>query len=147
MNEQKRYTKKYDGTRTRCRVELCYPTPLSVKEEWVCGEAIDRFSELEDKLESGKLLELLADVGDTIYLPWVYDGNSGVARLPIIEITKDIRNNDEIYYHTDFETDCTEFAESQNYGICLHSNFGKEWFTDEIQAKSRLKELIKEASE
>lgn len=107
----------------------------------------DRLAELEDKLESGKLLELLADVGDTIYVPWVYDGKSGIAHLPIFEITKDIRNKEEIYYHTDFETDNMEFAESQNYGICLQSNFGKSWFIDEMQAKSRLKELIKEASE
>lgn len=104
----------------------------------------DRLAELEDKLESGKLLELLADVGDTIYVPWVYDGNSGIARLPIIEIRKDKK---DVYYHAEYDPDVAEVDELYNYGICTQSTFGAFWFTDKALAQVRLEELIKEAGE
>ncbi len=103
-----------------------------------------RLAELEDKLESCKALELLADIGDTIYVPWVYDGNSGIAHLPIIEIRKDKK---DVYYHAEYDPDVAEVDELYNYGICTQSTFGAFWFTDKALAQVRLEELIKEVTE
>ena len=85
-----------------------------------------------------KLLELAAHVGDTIYFPWIYDGNSGVARLLITEIR--IYRGD-IYYCADFKTNDVGYAKEYDDGIFFHSTFGKNWFTDKAQAEARLKEL------
>lgn len=53
-------------------------------------EKLKRLAELEDKIENGTLIELPCKVGDTIYVPWVYDGEYGVSfhEIKRIEIYK-----------------------------------------------------------
>lgn len=101
-------------------------------------EVIDRLAELEDKIESGKLLELPCKVGDMVYVPYVHKGVSGIMKLPVdeIQIAKY-----SIVFCTDFETDDIDFGIRFSNGLFLLDTYQDIWFIDKSQAEARLKEL------
>lgn len=95
--------------------------------------------EKELKARLDKVVELKVKVGDTIYLPWQYDGVYGIATLHITSITI---LGTGVFYTTDF--DCgDDYIYSAKYknGVYLNTDFGVIVFTNCTEAESRLTEL------
>lgn len=92
---------------------------------------------LRDKLE--KSVELKVKVGDTIYMPWIWNGNSGVAGLIVREIQT--VGDGVTYYITSFTTDDLAFAAHYKFGKFEEYYFGNMVFTTPEAATVRLAEL------
>lgn len=92
---------------------------------------------LRERLE--KAVELKAKVGDTIYMPWIWDGTSGIAGIIVREIQ--IVSDGVKYYVTSFTTDNLAFAAHYKFGKFQEDYFGKIVFTTREAAEKRLAEL------
>ena len=88
-----------------------------------------------------KAVELKVKVGDTIYMPWIWNGNSGIAGLIVREIQ--IIGDEAKYYITSFTTDDLAFATHYKFGKFEEYYFGKMVFTTPEDAKAYLAELKK----
>lgn len=91
---------------------------------------------LRERLE--KAVELKAKVGDTIYMPWVWAGGSGIAVLEVLYIQMFA---DELEYNTDFEADDLAYAAFYKFGKFRANDFGEIVFTTREAAEARLAEL------
>lgn len=94
-------------------------------------------AELKARLE--KAVELKAKAGDTVYMPWEYDGVYGIATLHITSITI---LGSGVFYITDF--DCgDDYIYSAKYknGVYLNTDFKDTVFTDYTEAEARLAKL------
>ena len=88
---------------------------------------------------SEKAVELKAKVGDTIYMPWIWDGTSGIAGIIVREIQ--IVSDGVKYYVTSFTTDNLAFAAHYKFGKFQEDYFGKIVFTTREAAEARLTEM------
>lgn len=100
-------------------------------------------AELKARIE--KAVELKAKVGDTVYMPWVYDGVSDIAKSHIRLI---ITDSETITYAVDFIADLGDaekgFMEKYKHGQFTKTDFGKIVFTDYTEAEARLKEIVED---
>ena len=86
---------------------------------------------LRKRLE--KAVELKAKVGDTIYMPWVWAGKSGITVLKVLYIQM---LADELEYNTDFETDDPAYAAFYKFGKFRANDFGEIVFTTREAAEA-----------
>lgn len=91
---------------------------------------------LKERLE--KAVELPCKVGDKVYIPWVWDNQSGIMEAPVITIRlyPYIRK-----YEIRLETDSLNFAQKYHYGNFNDKDFGTLIFTTREAAEARLKDL------
>lgn len=89
-------------------------------------KAVDKLAELEDKLESGQLVELPCKVGDIVYAIMYVDYKYQIVMFRVSNI--EIGEFGTFYFHT-----------PTSYSHRL--TFGKSVFADKSQAEARLKEL------
>lgn len=115
--------------------KIDYDVYLNLRE--MSDQLGDENAALRERLE--KAVELKAKRLDVIYMPWVYDGNFGIATLQIIGI--DLRTNGEIAYITNLESDSIIYLAKYSYGIFYNADFDHIVFTDRSKAESRLSEL------
>lgn len=108
------------------------------------GKALQLIEELQvenaalrERLE--KAVELKAKVGDTIYMPWIWDGTSGIAGIIVREIQ--IVSDGVKHYITSFTTDDLAFAAHYKFGKFEEYYFGNMVFTTQEAAEARLAEL------
>ena len=98
---------------------------------------------LQKRLENA--VELNAKVGDTVYMPWVYDGVSDIAKLHICSI---IMDSETVTYAVDCIVDLGDaekgFVEKYKHGRFAKKDFGKIVFTDYTEAEARLKEIVED---
>ena len=99
-------------------------------------------AELKKRLENA--VELKAQVGDIIYMPWEYDGESDVATLKIEKIEWRDR---EFAYITDLTSDIYSYLAKYNYGIFYAIDFDYKVYTDRTKAEAKLKEYGVEVEE
>ena len=90
-----------------------------------------------------KALVVKAKVDDTIYLPWIYDGVSGVGKLKVCAVH--FLMDGSVIYATDLDDGLGEqeidFLSKYHYGNFSDDDFGIMVFTDEQAAEARLAEL------
>lgn len=91
-------------------------------------KAVDRLADLEDKIESGKMIELLCKVGERIYYIDEYIAEFDKVEEYTVEKIEIVKDQIRIWF-------------GDNIGYALAENFGKEVFADKSQAEARLKEL------
>lgn len=91
---------------------------------------------LRERLE--KAVELPAKVGEKIYMPWEWDGTSGIAELTVCDITL---FDGEFLLNTDFESDDINFKREYRFGQFREYEFGTKVFTTREAALARLAEL------
>ncbi len=138
----KRFTQRTEKGKAVCRCEAAYS--LVHCTEVVGGEAIERFAELEDMIESGKLIfapeatKKVCNVGDKVFMPWEYDGIYGVATL---EITQIVENGTGTIYASNIESDDYDYLMKYNFGNFLEKDFGEKVFLNPEQAAMKLKEM------
>lgn len=76
-------------------------------------------------------------VGDTVYIPWMYDGTKGIA---FFEVTHIIIDRNKSYIKTNFTTDDEGFYELYNGGKFVFDEIGKTFFLTCEEAEQALKE-------
>ena len=94
-----------------------------------------------DYLLAEGVVALPCKVGDTIYMPWRFDGVKGVASLCVSYIVID---KDELRIMTDFSTDSEEFFDLYNGGKFNPSDFGKTVFLTLEEARRANDEEVEE---
>ena len=96
---------------------------------------------LRERLEDAVVVK--AKVDDTIYLPWIYDGVSGVGKLQVCAVH--FLMDGSVIYATDLDDGLGEqeidFLSKYHYGNFSDDDFGIMVFTDEQAAEARLAEL------
>lgn len=96
---------------------------------------------LRSRLEEAVVVK--AKVDDTIYLPWIYDGVSGVGKLQVCAVH--FLMDGSVIYATDLDDGLGEqeidFLSKYHYGNFSDDDFGIMVFTDEQAAEARLAEL------
>ena len=93
-------------------------------------------ADLRKRLE--KAVELPCKIGDKVYMPWVYDGISGIAEITVCSVTV---FDGEYIYDTDLESDDIDFKQEYSYGQFRDYDFGTKVFTTREAAEARLTEL------
>ena len=78
-------------------------------------------------------------VGDTVYIPWTWDGQQGVGFAKVEEI-KIYDNKNHIMFFIDLESDDEEY-EQQYGGWKLGKSIGDTVFLTKEEAEEKLKEL------
>lgn len=91
---------------------------------------------LRERLD--KAVELPCNIGDKVYMPWVYDGISGIAEITVCSVT--VFDGGYIY-DTDLESDDIDFKQEYSYGQFRDYDFGTKVFTTSEAAEARLEEL------
>ena len=141
MGEYKRFTKKdkyghwYTDTKINDRFMWSKDGKAWERDLTHCafdGESIDRLAELEDKIDSGLLVELPCKVGDTIYKVYgkcdgnscPYSGNYGQWRC-------NYKGKEQ----------CKAFIDECNFSYVMLNEIGKNIFVTKEAAKAKLKEL------
>ena len=109
-------------------------------EKEVINEIIHSFNDLIDEIEQGLILKLPCKVGDTVYMPWEYDGVSGVAELTVNDIFLDL-NIGSSSIQTNLESDVAEYMRRYRYGLFEFNEVGKEIFLTKAEAEAKLQEL------
>ena len=87
-------------------------------------------------LENGVILPP-CKVGDTVYMPWQWNGTKGVAILTVTHIIIDSIHS---YIKTDFYTDDEEYYSAYGCGRYAFEDFGEIVFDDFEKAERALKE-------
>ena len=116
-----RFTQRDGKGRAVCRAETRYS--LVHCTEIVGGEPIERLAELEDKLESGQLVELPFKVGEKVYL------------------VRRNRNWDLVVSRTKIDMYCFHWRLLVKCSCDSSWHEPKNIFSDKTQADARLKEL------
>lgn len=142
MNNYKRLTEKdeeYGNFVPNRGSELNNPKIAVSYNGKIHGTIIDRLADLEDKIENGTLVELPCKVGDTIYVPYQYNGVEGISFHKIYQIV--IMEND-IYVDFEVDTDIDYvFAYIYNFGKFNIAWLNKRFFLTKAEAENKLKEL------
>lgn len=94
---------------------------------------------LRERLE--KAVELPVNIGDKVYMPWVYGGESGIAECEVYHIALFKDRNDGSLIVTDLKSDNIDFKREYNYGQFMLRDFGVKVFTAREAALARLAEL------
>lgn len=100
------------------------------------AELLAENAALRERLE--KAVELPVKVGGKVYMPWEWDGASGVAELTVSYITF---FEGEFLVNTDFESDDIGFLGKYSFGEFRDYDFGTKVFTTHEAAEARLAEL------
>lgn len=80
--------------------------------EMLCGK-------FEDKK---KYIKLPCNVGDTVYMPWEWNGTNGIASL---EVTHIVIDGLHAYIKTNFHTDDEDYYNAYGCGRFAFDDFGK----------------------
>lgn len=104
-------------------------------------EVLDRLAEYEDAEEVGLIKRLPCKEGDTVYLPWEYDGESDIAELTVKHVSVDEEDID-----TNLESDNYDFLWKYDFGVFGFEEIGKRVFLTEAEAQVKLKEMQKIAN-
>ena len=89
-----------------------------------------------DGLLSGGVIVPPCNVGDTVYIPWKYNGTNGIA---IVEVTHIVIGINSSFIKTTFTTDDDGFWLKFNGGVFDFDDFGKIVFLTEEEAKKAQK--------
>lgn len=91
----------------------------------------------EDKTE---WVHLPCKAGDTIFLPWEWNGEKGIALITVLRM---VLTEDESYIETDFDSDDYDYFMKYNCGLFWFENFGEIVFTTKEEAEKALEERSK----
>ena len=121
-------------------VELMIDAPQMpcVKGGRETGKRFQTFQNIADHLIANGVIVPPCKVGDTVYIPWVYDGTRAIA---FFDVTFVIFDRQKPYIKTNFDTDDNGFWELFNGGTFYFDDFGKTVFLTKDQAEQKLKEM------
>ena len=100
---------------------------------------LNRLCDLEDKIEQGKMLELPCVVGQTVYVPWQWEGQEGIAST-IVECIQIVRDAKLCGFFIDMKSYGTAFNDVYGFWRTF-SDIGKTVFLDQATAEAKLREM------
>ncbi len=131
MSEYKRITEKdsygYWCVRNERKELISAPNRETQK-------VFDYLAELEDKIESGKMIELPCEMGDTAYLIYSSEQREPIPFVVDFIVTHKLREEERLFV---YDSD----GYGGRFGDCCKGNY--VWYigTNKTQAQARLKEL------
>lgn len=93
-----------------------------------------------DFSNKGEWVHLPCKAGDTIFLPWEWNGENGIARIMVLRV---VLTENESYIETDFDSDDYDYFTKYNCGLFWFEDFGKIVFTIKEEAEKALAERRK----
>lgn len=151
MREYKKFTEKRKGKNvipllnSVCGVDLPHWTIETASDirSYLSGNAVDRFSELEDKIENGTLIERPPiKKGDWVY---VIHRHKGIRfdDIPYFEKRIVLRYVEKIFLNNDNTFTISTIAittyGSKSRSILKSTTFNKTWFLTKAEAEQNLK--------
>lgn len=125
MTDYKRITRRNEDGTTWVKCVCCdNVATCDYTKESCCQVLQDRLAELEDLIEQGLLVKLPCRVGDILYVPTVYGGESNIIEV----IVKDI-------------SICFEAIIANIEGAFSFNQIGKTIFLTKAEAEARLEQL------
>ena len=101
------------------------------------GEEAELCEHFSDKAE---WVHLPCKAGDTIFLPWEWNRENGIARITVLRV---VLTEDESYIETDFDSDDYDYFMKYNCGLFWFEDFGKIVFAIKEEAEKALAERRK----
>lgn len=93
----------------------------------------------------GELVELICKLDDTIYVPWIFDGVSGIAKIQVVFIEINKFNNKYVTNLGEITSLNSpkewKYFQDMHHGVYSEKDFNNVWFTDLKLAEQKLKEL------
>ena len=89
--------------------------------------------------QSENVIELPCKIGDTIYLPWEWNGQKGIACLTVTVLRCIVGLGWS--FGTDFDTDDEDYYEAYNCGSFKLKDFGKIVFLSREEAEQALAKM------
>lgn len=109
------------------------------------GKTYQTAGNMADHLLANGVIVPPCKVGDTVYMPWVWSGETrGVAILTVTHVIIDELHS---YIRTNLNSDSAKFMNAYNYGKFDFKQFGEKVFTSKQEAAKALEKLIAERSE
>lgn len=88
-----------------------------------------------ESTSQGEWLHLPCKAGDTIFLPWEWNRENGIARITVLRV---VLTEDESYIETDFDSDDYDYFMKYNCGRFRFEDFEKIVFTTKEEAEKEL---------
>lgn len=89
------------------------------------------------KRQSENTIEVPCKIGDTIYLPWEWNGQKGIDCLTVTVLRCIVGLGWS--FGTDFDTDDEDYYEAYNCGSFKLKDFGKTVFLSRDEAEAKMK--------
>ena len=89
----------------------------------------------DDYADRSEWVHLPCKAGDTIFLPWEWHGESGIARITVLRV---VLTENESYIEADFDSDDYDYFMKYNCGVFRFGDFGKTVFTTKEEAEKAL---------
>lgn len=106
------------------------------------ANAINRLCEIEDKICEGRMLELPCKVWQTVYVPWEWEGQKGIAST-IVECIQIVRDAELRGFFIDMKSDDTAFNDVYGFWRTF-DDIGKKIFLTREEAEKALAERKEE---
>jgi hypothetical protein len=103
------------------------------------AQILDRLCDLEDKICEGKIVELPCKIGQTVYVPWEWEGQEGIAST-IVECIQIVRDAKLCGFFIDMKSDDTAFNDVYGFWRTF-ADIGKTVFLDRAAAEAKLREM------
>ena len=87
--------------------------------------------------QSENTIELPCKIGDTLYMPWEWNGQKGIACLTVTVLSCIVGLGWS--FGTDFDTDDEDYYEAYNCGSFKLTDFGKIVFLSQEEAEAKMK--------
>lgn len=104
--------------------------------EWECDAQPETLSQIADHLLENGVIVQPCKVGDTVYMPWEWNGTKGIASL---EVTHIIIDGLHAYIKTNFYTDDEDYYNAYGCGRFSFDEFGEIVFLNHEEAEKAQK--------
>ncbi len=101
------------------------------------GLTWERVRECRNFTPRNEWVHLPCKAGDTIFMPWEWNGTSGIAQLRTLRV---VLTECESYIETDFDSDDYDYFMKYNCGLFWLEDFGAVVFTNKKEAEKALAE-------
>ena len=102
-------------------------------------QTVKNLSKMGYRKQSENVIELPCKIGDTIYLPWEWNGQKGIACLTVTVLRCIVGFGWS--FGTDFDTDDEDYYEAYNCGSFKLKDFGKIVFLSREEAEKALAKM------
>ena len=106
--------------------------------EWECDVSDNTIKQIAEHLFENGAIALPCKIGDLLYMPWVWNGQQGIACLTVTVLRCIIGLGWS--FGTDFDTDDEGYYEAYSCGSFKLKDFGKTVFLTREEAEKALAE-------
>ena len=108
-------------------------------QEWECDVSKETVLEIADHLIENGVIVQPCKVGQTVYVPWQWRGQEGIAST-IVECIQIVRDAELCGFFIDMKSDDTAFNDVYGFWRTF-ADIGKTVFLDRAEAEAKLREM------